>query len=197
VPAAVALYVTGSALTRAFYAGGAYSVADSIATGTVVSALVVGLPAYVLVKVLTPGFFARNDTRTPVFTSAASLCINVALNFVLVPRFGVKGLALAGSVSAWANCAMLYGVLASKGHFHLTAMTASRIARIVAASAVMGGLLWWIEPLGAEWFVGSVWQRVLAVAGLVGAGMACFFALAWAMGVVNKQTIGQLRRRKV
>jgi len=197
LPAAVALYVTGSALTRAFYAGGAYSVADAVATGAVVSTLVVGLPAYVLVKVLTPGFFARNDTRTPVFTAAASLCLNVALNFVLVPRMGVKGLALAGSISAWANCAMLYAVLASKGHFHLTGMTASRIARIVAASAIMGALLWWVEPMGAQWFIGSVWQRVLSITGLVGIGMVCFFALAWAMGVVNRQTIGQLRRRKV
>jgi putative peptidoglycan lipid II flippase len=195
-PAAVALYVTGSALTRAFFTGGAYTVADSIATGAVVASLVIGLPAYVLVKVLTPGFFAREDTRTPVFTAAISLCLNVALNFVLVPRMGVSGLALAGSLSAWANCAMLYAILARHGYFHLTGQVVWRIARILAAAAVMGALLWWIEPMGAQWYVGSVAERVAAIAALVAIGMSCFFGLAFAFGVVNRKTMGQLRRRQ-
>ena len=71
VPAAAALFVSGSAFTRVFFAGGAFSVEDALITGTVVSGLVIGLPAYVLIKVLTPNFFARKDTRTPVFTAAA------------------------------------------------------------------------------------------------------------------------------
>lgn len=197
VPAAVALFITGSAMTRAFYTGGAWTAADSLATGSVVAMLVVGLPAYVLLKVLTPGFFAREDTRTPVYAACAALCLNVALNFVLVPRLGVAGLALAGSLSAWANCAMLYAILARHGWFRLTGQVAWRIARIMAAAAAMGVLLWWIEPMGAAWYVGNVVQRITAILALVGIGMACFFGLAFAFGVVNRQTIGQLRRRKV
>jgi len=72
IPAAVALFVAASAFTRAFYTGGAYTLADSMDTGAVVSALVVGLPAYVLVKVLVPNFFARKDTRTSPFTAWAT-----------------------------------------------------------------------------------------------------------------------------
>ncbi|MCA1662060.1 MAG: murein biosynthesis integral membrane protein MurJ [Novosphingobium sp.] len=197
LPAAVALFVTGSAMTRAFYTGGAYTVADSLATGAVVAMLVVGLPAYVLVKVLVPAFFARKDTRTPVFTAAASLAINVALNLILVPRLGVEGLALAGSLSAWCNCALLYAVLARKGHFHLTPPVAGRIARIALAAAVMGAALWWITPYGAAWFVGGVLQRVGSILALVGVGGAIFFAAAWLLGVVNRETIGQLRRRQL
>lgn len=197
LPAAVALYVTGTALTRAFYSGGAYTVGDAIATGTVVGSLVIGLPAYVLVKVLTPGFFARKDTKTPVYTAAACLLLNVGLNFLLVPRMGVNGLALAGSLAAWANCAMLYGILARNGFYRLTGQVAWRLARIAAAGAVMGLVLWQAEPWGAAWYVGNVFQRVLSVCALVGLGMVVFFALAFAFGVVNRQTIGQLRRRKV
>ena len=71
----------------------------------------VGLPAYVLVKVLTPGFFARKDTKTPVYTAGISLVINITLNLVLIPIMGVAGLALAGALAAWANCALLYAIL--------------------------------------------------------------------------------------
>ena len=65
----------------------------------VVSALVVGLPAYVLVKVLVPNFFARKDTRTPVYTAGAALLVNVALNFLLVPRLGTAAMSAARRVS--------------------------------------------------------------------------------------------------
>ena len=196
LPAAIALYVAGTALTRAFYTGGAYTVGDSMATGAVVSTLVIGLPAYVLVKVLTPGFFARKDTRTPVFTAAISLCLNVVLNFMLVPTMGVKGLALAGSISAWANCAMLYGILARHGHYRLTAVSASRIGRILLCAVIMGALLWWIVPMGDALYIGNVFERVGSICALVGLGMVVFFGLSWALGVVNRQTMGQLRRRK-
>jgi len=196
LPAAVALFVTGDALTRAFYTGGAYTVADSLATGAVVSALVVGLPAYVLVKVLVPGFFARADTKTPVYTAAVSLAINVGLNFVLVPRLGVVGLALAGALAAWCNCALLYVLLARKGHFHLTALVAGRIARIALAAALMGVALWWLTPLGAPYYTAGALARIGAIAALTGAGGVVFFFAAWMLGVIDRSTIDQLRRRR-
>jgi putative peptidoglycan lipid II flippase len=195
VPAAVALFVTGSAFTRAFYTGGAYTLADSLATGAVVSALVVGLPAYVLVKVLVPNYFARRDTRTPVMTAAAALTLNVALNFLLVPHYGVVGLALAGSIGAWTNTALLYAILVRKGHFRLTARTLGRTARIALAALVMGGALWFAVPLGADWYAGGVLERIAAIAALVVTGAVVYFAAAAALGVIDRQTVAQLRRR--
>ena len=195
IPAAVALFVTGSAFTRAFYTGGAYTLADSLATGAVVSALVVGLPAYVLVKVLVPNFFARKDTRTPVYTAVFGLTVNVVANFLLVPRLGVAGLALGGAIGAWINCALLYLILARRGDYHLTALTAGRIARIVVAAAAMGIVLHFAVPLGDDWYVGGVAERVAAVLALVGAGAVVFFAIAAALGVIDRDTIAQLRRR--
>lgn len=195
VPAAVALFVTGTAFTRAFYTGGAFTLADSLSTGVVVSALVVGLPAYVLIKVLVPNFFARKDTRTPVYTAAAALVLNVILNFLLVPRLGVVGLALAGSISAWCNTALLYFVLVRKDYFRLTARTAGRIARIALAAALMGAALWFAMPLGAGWYAGDALERVASIAALVLAGGAVYFAAAAALGVINRQTVSQLRRR--
>lgn len=197
IPAAVALFVVGSAFTRAFYTGGAYTLADSLATGAVVSALVVGLPAYVLVKVLVPNFFARKDTRTPVYTAAASLTINIGLNMLFVWQlgFGITGLALAGALAAWCNCLFLYIVLARRGYFHLTLLVVGRIARIMLSAALMGGVLWYAMPYGDVYYTGSLLERAGAVVALVALGVVVFFAAALALGVVDRQTLTQLRRR--
>lgn len=196
VPAAIALFVTGSAFTSAFYTGGAFTLEDAIATGAVVSALVVGLPAYVLVKVLVPNFFARKDTRTPVFTAATSLLLNVALNFILVPRLGVVGLALAGSAAAWTNAGLLYLTLARKGHFRMTARVVGRIARIMLAAILMGAALWFAMPYGADWYTGGVLERIGAIGALVGVGALTYFALAAMLGVVNRETFARLTKRQ-
>ncbi|MXP15571.1 murein biosynthesis integral membrane protein MurJ [Altererythrobacter confluentis] len=195
VPAAVALFVTGSAFTRAFYTGGAYTLADSIATGAVVSALVVGLPAYVLIKVLVPNFFARKDTRTPVFTALASLLLNIGLNFMLVPRLGVVGLALAGSAAAWCNATLLYVLLTRKGYFRIGGQAVSRILRIGIAAALMGAALYFAMPVGSEWYAGNIGQRVGSILALVLTGAAVYFAAAIMLGVVNRATIRQLVNR--
>ncbi|AKH42675.1 putative peptidoglycan lipid II flippase [Altererythrobacter atlanticus] len=195
VPAAVALFISGSAFTRAFYTGGAYTLADSISTGAVVSALVVGLPAYVLNKVLIPNFFARKDTRTPVYTAGGALVINIGLNFLLVPRLGVVGLALAGSISAWCNVAALYAILASKGYFHLTRLVLSRIARITLAAAFMGGVLWYAMPYGSEFYSGSALERVSSVIALVALGGVAFLVAALLLKAIDRKTIDQLLRR--
>ncbi len=196
VPAAIALFVTGSAFTRAFYTGGAFTLADALQTGAVVSALVVGLPAYVLIKVLVPNFFARKDTRTPVFTALASLALNVVLNILLVPRLGVVGLALAGAAAAWTNFALLYGVLAYRGHFRLSTRVLARIARILIAAAGMGAALWFAMPYGAGHYAGGVFERIGAIAALVATGAVAYFALAALFGVIDRETFQRLARRQ-
>ena len=196
VPAAVALYVTGSAFTRAFYTGGAFTLADAMTTGAVVSALVIGLPAYVLVKVLVPNYFARKDTKTPVYTAIASLVLNVALNFALIPSMGVAGLALASSISAWANSLLLYGILSWRGQFRLTARVWGRVARIALASAAMGAALWFAEPYGSDYYTAGGLERIAAVGALLAIGGAVYFALAALLGVLDRETIARLARRE-
>src|SRR5690606_27618212 len=137
----------------------------------------------------------RKDTRTPVYTAAVSLTINVALNFVLVPRFGVPGLAYAGAIAAWCNCGLLYAVLALRGFYHLTLLVISRLARIALAAGLMGASLWYALPYGTEWYSGSAIERAGSVGALVAFGGVVFLAAAAILGVLDKRTIGQLRRR--
>ena len=90
-------------------------------TALTLAIIVIGLPAYVLVKVLTPGFYSRQDTATPVKTAGLVLIVNIVLNFVLIPPFGIAGLAAAIAICSWLNCVMLYVILHRRGHFRIEA----------------------------------------------------------------------------
>jgi putative peptidoglycan lipid II flippase len=196
LPCAVALFFTGFAFVKVFMEQGAYTAEDARITGMVVSALVVGLPAYVLVKVLTPNFFARKDTRTPVYTAAASLTVTVTLNFALVPVLGVVGLALAGAAGAWVNIALLGTILARRGFFRLSTRVLSRIARIALASAIMGAALVALMPVITPWLDGSFIDKMLAVAAIMLVSLVTYGAGTVMLGVLDKATIQRLMRRQ-
>jgi len=196
VPAAVALFVTGSAFVRVFMQSGAFTMEDARVTGMLVSGLVIGLPAYVLVKVLTPNFFARKDTRTPVITAGISLLVTVGLNLLLVPRIGVLSLALAGSAGAWVNTALLYGILSRRGYFSLTGRVSGRLVRITLAAIPMGGALWLVMERADAWFSGSTGERALSILALIVVGIVSFAICAVALRVLDKATIQRLMRRQ-
>ena len=94
-----------------------------------------------LVKVLTPGFYSRQDTATPVKIAGVVLIANIVLNFVLIPPFGIAGLAAAIAICSWLNCLMLYVILHRRGHFRIEGWLASRIARQLVAGAAMAAAL--------------------------------------------------------
>jgi len=196
LPAAAALAVCAPAFVTAFFVGGKFTHADGAIMAQIVMALVAGLPAYVIVKILNPGFFAREDTRTPVWTALAALVFNIAVNLYVVQRYGIVGLAAATAASASLNCLLLYTILHRRGWFHFTLPLASRIARQLVATAAMAAALWWAMPLMAYRYGGGVFDRVWSLAVLVGLGMAVFFAVAFLTGAVDKQVLAQLRRRR-
>jgi putative peptidoglycan lipid II flippase len=196
LPCAVVLFIAGFAFVKAFMEGQAFTAEDARITGNVLQALVVGLPAYVLVKVLTPNFFARRDTRTPVYTAGASLVVTVALNFLLVPVLGVVGLALAGAVGAWVNIILLGAILARRGYFRLPSRVVGRIARIALAAAVMGGVLWAVMQAIAPWLEGSIFDRLLAIGAIMAVSLVAYGISTVALGVLDKATVTRLMRRQ-
>jgi putative peptidoglycan lipid II flippase len=196
LPAAAGLAVCAQPLVTAFYVGGRFTPADAQTTASVLAWLVAGLPAYVLLKVLTPGFFARSDTRTPVKVAAGVLVINVLLNFLLIGRFGIAGLAMATAVTSWLNCFTLYAILARRGHFRLTGAVVGRLLRQLAATLLMGFVLvylrGWLEPL----FAAGTIRRIVGLAVLIGTGGLVYVAAAFLLGAINKDLLAQLRRRR-
>ena len=196
LPAAAALAICAPAFVTAFFVGGKFTAADGVIMAQITIALVAGLPAYVIVKILNPGFFAREDTRTPVWTALAALIFNIAVNLYVVSRYGIIGLAAATAASASLNCVLLYTILHRRGWFHFTAKLAGRIARQIIATAVMGAVLWWIMPMLADHYGGTVFERVWSLAALVLLGMAVFFSVAFGIGALDRDLIGMLMRRR-
>ncbi|MDO9607625.1 MAG: murein biosynthesis integral membrane protein MurJ [Brevundimonas sp.] len=147
LPAAVALFVIPFFIIDATVTRGAFTSADAARTADVLRQFAWGVPAFVLAKVLTPPFFAREDTRRPMYFAVTAVIITVVLGSGLFFWFraqgwdGVLGLAIATSVSAWVNVALLAGVLIRENSWRPSPAFVSRIARVLAASAVMAGLL--------------------------------------------------------
>jgi putative peptidoglycan lipid II flippase len=198
LPAAAALAICAPAFVNAFFVGGKFKPEDGVIMANITVALVAGLPAYVIVKILNPGFFARSDTRTPVYTALAALIFNVSLNiwFISYLGFGIVGLAAATALSASLNCLLLYAVLHKRGWFHFSAQLGSRIARQTIATAAMSAWLWWLMHLLFDRFSASVFERIWALALLVLSGMAVYGAVGWLVGAVDKQAINTILRRR-
>lgn len=196
LPAAVALAICAPAFTTAFFVGGKMTPADGLLMGEIVVALVAGLPSYVLVKVFQPAFFSREDTRTPVWVAAGVLMINIAINFYVVPRYGIVGLAAATAFTATLNVLTLYVILQMRGWFHFTAKLGGRIVRQLLATAAMGAVLWLVMPLMADRYGGNVIERIWSLSALVLAGMVVFFSAAWLLGAIDRDLVAQLRRKR-
>lgn len=196
LPAAVAFAAAGVPLVTALFRGGEFTPEDAIVTGNTLAIIALGLPAYVLVKVLTPGFFAREDTKTPLRIAMWVLGGNIALNFALVPWFGLYGLALALALTAWLNCAMLYLTLRKRGHFHVSARVAARVLRQLIAAAAMGATLYAVNVFLGSMFDGSAIERMIALITLVGAGGTVYFGLGWMIGAIDRDDVLVLLKRK-
>ena len=196
LPATLALAVAAGPIIGALYQGGEYSVESARITGNILAILVTGLPAYVLVKVLTPAFYARKDVRTPVRIAMTVLGLGVVANFALIPVMGIYALATVTSASAWINFGLLFGILYHRGHFRMPAWLVSRVVRQFIAAAAMGAALYAINRAIGGMFFGSVGERIIGLGALVGTGALVYFVVAWLIGGIDREAIMILLRRK-
>lgn len=196
LPAAIALAVSAGPLVSALFQGGEFTPEDARLSALTLSIIVLGLPAYVLVKVLTPGFYSRQDTATPVKTAVFVLLANIGLNFALIPPFGIGGLAAAIAICSWLNCLILYTILHRRGHFRVQGWLASRVVRQFIAAAAMAAALFAIRHVFGDFFAGSVGHRLIGLAALVGGGMAVYFPLVWLLGGTDKDELRALFSRR-
>jgi len=196
LPAALALAISALPLVSAIFEAGRFTASDAKQTALTLSLIALGLPAYVLVKVLTPGFYARRDTATPVKVALVVLVANVILNFALIPSFGIGGLAAAVAISSWLNCTILYVLLYRRGHFRIERWLASRIARQLIAAAAMVAVLFGIRMALAGWFAGSLGHRLGGVIAIVGGGMIVYFPLVWILGGTDREELKALLSRR-
>jgi putative peptidoglycan lipid II flippase len=194
VPAATALIALAVPIVRVLFERGAFGVEATQDTAEALVAFAAGLPAFVLIRVLQPGFFARGDTRTPTVFAALSVVINITLSLLLFPTLVHVGIAIATSVSAWANAALLGLWLARRGHFTLRPAEWVRHGGVVGLAIGMALLLWALSlALGPVFAPGAGFLgQLIALFGLIGLGIALYFGAAHLTGV---QPLGALLRR--
>jgi putative peptidoglycan lipid II flippase len=168
VPAAVALVVAAEPIIRGLLQHGAFTAADGTATARALAAFALGLPAYILIKVLVPGFYARQDTRTPVRIALVAVAVNLVGNLILIWPLAHVGQALATALSAWVNAALLFLTLRRRGWLALEPHTVRVALRILVAAAVMAATAFALGRLVLPWVTGGARERVLGLTLLVG-----------------------------
>ncbi len=196
LPATAALIAAPLDILVALFRHGAFSMADARATVPVLIAFATGLPAYVLIKVLTPAFFARHDTKTPVLFAAVSVVINVLGSVSLYPFFDYVGIAIATSIAAWANVILLGLKLYSKGHFAPDIRLIDRAVRMLAAAILMGVVLFGLTLLVRSWLVGPVYAALPVLISITGLSMFSYGGLVLAMGAIQWDEMTALVQRR-
>ena len=195
LPATLALVVAAGPIIGALYQGGEYSIEDARVTGNILAILVTGLPAYVLVKVLAPAFYARKDVKTPVFIAMGVLLGGIVANFILIPIIGIYSLATVTSAGAWINFGLLFSILYARQQFRMPRWLVGRVSKQLLAALAMGASLYAVKLAAGDLFFGGVLERILGLGALVGVGVVVYFTVAWMIGGIDREAIAALGRR--
>ncbi|MDE2405361.1 MAG: murein biosynthesis integral membrane protein MurJ [Sphingomonadales bacterium] len=196
LPATVGLVVCGEPIAAALFGYGRYTALDTHYTAQALAAFSVGLPSYILVKVLTPGFYARHDTRTPVRYATASMVVNLVLNLALIVPLAHMGPPLATAIASTVNVAMLYRELSRRGHFAPDAQLRRRAPRLALAALLMGVAMGFAQGWLTPYVHGTWLVRGLALAVLVSAGALVYGLATLALGAFTRADLQLLLRRR-
>lgn len=193
LPASAAFIILAHPFISLLFERGSFAALQSDLTALGLMAYAIGLPAFVMIKVFTPAFFARHDTVTPIRIAAVSVLVNLTLNLLLMFWLKHVGLALATALSAWLNCWLLARFLARRGHFVADERLRFRLPRILVAMLVMAGSLKLLLVHLDTWLCGETHMQIFAITLLVTVGVFVFFFVAWIIGGLVLRDLRSLR----
>ncbi len=197
LPAAVGLVLLPGPIVNILYERGAFTAEATAMTAAALAAFASGLPAYVLIKVFQPAYFARLDMKTPMWFSVVAVVVNIAGSLIMFAYLGHVGIALATSIAAWINFVLLAATLWRRGDFRPSAKTLRRVVMIVAASAAMGLVILGVGYLFADWLSSSrLFVRLAATMSVIGIAALFYFVLVLATGAVDRDELAGLMRRR-
>jgi len=198
LPASVIFITLSEPIVRLLFERGSFDATSTAVVGAILSIYGLGLPAFVLIKALIPGFFAREDSKTPMIFAGISVLVNITLAITLFPLLSARGIAIAEITAAWVNIALLFVTLIKRGHWQLDKTSIKRLLCLIPSSAMMGLALY----VGAHYFQAnlSAGLPVSILAGtlfaLIAAAMLLYVALVILTGGMSlKQIKSALRRR--
>jgi putative peptidoglycan lipid II flippase len=196
MPATVALIVSAMPIVHGVFEHGAFTPEDTLGTAAVLMAFSAGVPAYVFIKVLTPGFYARSDTKTPLRLALWSMLVNLIGNLILIWPLAHIGVGVATAISAWVNVALLWFTLRKRGHIQVDSRLRQKAWRIVLAAACMGVALWFGNALIEGQLGTGLWRRVAVLSVLVSAGGAVYALAILLLGAYRISELKTLLRRR-
>lgn len=195
LPASAALMVISEPVIRVLYERGEFGALETAQTHLALIAFAAGLPSFVLIKVLAPGFFAHEDTKTPFKIATLCIFVNFALNLLLMIPLAHVGMALATTISGWLNAGLMAWVLHRRRLFVVDRMLLIRLPRLLAACGVMVVVLIGLERALWGHFSGPLWAKALALAALVTAGGAAYGAAVMGLRAVDLAQIKRVLKR--
>lgn len=198
IPATLGLMLLAEPILAAVMMHGEFKWGDVEMSALSLMTYAFGLPAFILVKVLAPGFYSRQDTKTPVKIGIISIFANMLLNVLIVlPWYYAgwvgahAGLALATALAAYVNAGLLFRILYKEGVFAAQGGWLKHLARITLASAVMGGVVWLVSPQAGWWQAATSGARLSVLAGLIVLSLFSYFISLRLTGVSFKQMLGR------
>ncbi len=183
LPAALGLLVLAGPMIATLFLSDVFTAGDVAMSARSLMAYSLGLIGFILIKVLAPGFYARQDTRRPVRIAVIAMVANMALNLALVFPLAHAGLALATTLSAYLNAFLLFRTLRREGLYLPRRGWPLLILRGVFACGVMAGLLLWGTGDLEAWLAMGTWERIWRLTAWICAGGAAYFAVLFALGV--------------
>ena len=199
LPAMVGLALLAEPILMTLLQYREFSLFDVQMAGLSLTAFALGLPAFVLVKVFAPGFFARQDTRTPVRIGVIAMLVNMVLTVVGVLLWQMMqwpgphaALALTTALAAFLNATMLYRALRNQQHYMAATATRILLARVLVGCFGMGTLLFWMVPELAQWSAWAFMDRLLQLLVLIAVGVVSYSAILLALGVRLRDFRAQL-----
>lgn len=197
LPAAVGIGVLAEPIIATIYERGAFDAADTAATAPALMVFAMGLPAFVLIKVLAPGFYAHHDTKTPFLIASGCILLNFVLNLLLMGTFAHVGMAMATTSAAWVNALAMLVILQRRNLFHTDAGLRRRLPRMVLACALMGITLAAAQMLIAGHFgLDTNGGRAASLLSLITCGGTLYAALCLTFRVVTLQEMRGYMSRK-
>ncbi len=197
IPSAVALMAIPGPIIHTVFEHGAFTRADTLAVAPAVFAFATSLPAFAMTKVFQPGYFAREDTRTPMRFAIVSVVVNIVASFTLSHWLGHVGIAFATSLAAWVNAILLGVTLSRRGHFVLDDQARRRLPRTVFSGLAMGFfLLGGLYLLSADYAEGAGFMAALrGLSILVAAGAGFYFLAAHFTGAMRWGELRSMLKR--
>jgi putative peptidoglycan lipid II flippase len=183
MPAAVGLILLAGPMIATLFESAVFDAEDVVMAQYSLWAYSLGVLPFMLIKVLAPGFYARQDTRTPVRIAVIAMVSNMVLNIILVFPLKHAGLALATSLSASLNAYLLFRTLRREAVYAPEPGWLWLMSRILLASLAMALLLYWFSPALADWLAVTRWTRIGWLAMLIVLGAVVYFALLLLGGV--------------